>query len=221
MKKLILFCGGKPHELYGNKPKPLFVAFNGVSIISKFLSSMAIGDYQEIVLLVEESYGEEYRGLTKEFGVTIFECKDGSTTYEKALLYASSEDSSDAVLYLTYPDIFAEDSFYRECQENSVTIVPVRSRFPSVIREPFSTKLKGISYTRPKLPANPSYIYGGLLVISQSTLRLNMAGYTGEKNFELEFLNYLATKEILDAVIYYGRWATADGARDINVIDCE
>lgn len=221
MKTLLLFCGGESHKLYGNKPKPLFPAFDGVPIITKFLSALNTNHYEDVVLLVEERHGEEFRDLCRSLEVTVFECGDGSTTYEKAQLYVNCESKPNTLLYITYPDIFAEEDFYRECGENSVTIVPVRSRFPTVIREPFSAKIKGVSYTQPKLPANPSFIFGGLLVISRDSLRASMSAYTGEKNFELQFLNYLSTKGILDAVIYCGPWNTADGVRDIRIIEAK
>lgn len=238
MTRLVLFCGG-PNIFPGphghSVSKPLALMSNGRTVLENYLNLKNLETFDEIVLLVENKDGEEFKKLdlreSKFSGeIRIFKVSDDSSTLIKLLEFLTKEASSTGLLCLSYPDIF----YFGELsslnhnvnfeEQVVVSAVFLQTRFPQLSTNIYSGAVESISLKAKRVPANTGLIFAGHILSSKGFLEhklqqmFDSGGDPVSSSLEGTFLKYLSSSGNLSSRILWETWLKADSSRETDEI---
>ena len=226
-----LFCGG-PALYRGGVPKPL-QPVGGLTLLEQFLAHGRFRQPDAIVLLCDESHRKDFEaiaGSTGEVPVTVLPAPDGSSTFTRLRKFLAEPATMQASLvHLTYPDVFYSGDLdvpaqVRETPRVALTVTSLRSRFPRLITDPYTNRVRSISNHSGYVPANPMHVFGGNVIAQPGVLRTFVETYlttmdVPAPSLEYEFFGWLINKGVVDAIPLYGEWNQIDSHRDIAQLE--
>lgn len=227
---LILFCGGSPVPNQ-NLPKPLLVMPNSLTVLENQLFQLKDKNIPRITLLVEENYFDLVYALVEKKkeskkNIVILKTVNESTTLDKLSQFLSASIACGSNLLFSYPDIFYfgdwTENFKATSNDERIVIsgVPLQSRFPELIYDPYTFEVSSVSLRPTRVPANSSTIYGGHLYAKLGTIRRCLESFYLESShllnpiLEEDFLKFLSSNNLLDLTILENRWIKADSAKE-------
>jgi hypothetical protein len=233
---LFLFCGGA--SIHGmDLPKPLMKIRGGKSLLSYFL--IHIQHYRpsmpsSITLLCdtgqEEAFEADLRGFSYPVPIRIQACGHRTSTFEKFTWALRENASLGSPVQFGYPDIFSFEDFTEPPKEAwvldssiHISAAALTSRFPRLIVDVYSNKIKGISNYTSSVPANPMYVFGGdmwgkfdqLLALTEEFLAHTS---THSPSLEFDFFSWLVNLDMMNCQMMYGERMWVDSSRDVNML---
>ena len=226
MSVVYLMCGGG--WLGSPTPKPLQDFGSGRPLLVDHYHQTE-ASFDRVVCMVERSHLAAFERVREEYSlekISMTQTADHSSTADK--FSTILEQAVDTSLLVSYPDIFAPPKFWGALPESrghvgglSVMKTPITSRFPRVYGEMFSSSVKGVSDYRSPRPANPHFIFAGLMLVDVDPTRELWLEYAANQtigSLEVGFLDYAANHGALSAEAYYGDWFHIDSHRDYRLM---
>lgn len=229
---LVLFCGGPP--IYGGVPKPLQRLRNGETLLEHYLHHSKSFLPDKVFLLVDDSYEKNYLLLLQQIKcksiVDLHVCENNSSTLGKMKSFLSCNYSLISSVMFSYPDIFITGGLILPSPSDSritdgvfISYVPVSSRFPRLVIDPYSESVRGISNHTSQMPPNPLYVFGGHLfakaVILNSLLDIFLEKHDfANHNLEFDLFYWLVNINRAFSMRIYGGWVQGDSQRDLDYI---
>jgi hypothetical protein len=229
---LVLFCGGDP--LYtGQKPKPLSIMPNALSMIETFFQQEQILQVSKITILAEMDFFDEYKKLidvldnNDDANLDLLATPTGSSTLEKINLYLNSPRKHGKFSLFTYPDIFyfgdwtslLSSEGLDKCMK--ISTVPLQSRFSEITFNPYTQKIQALSLRPTRVPANKSHIYAGHFFGQTNEIRKNLSVFEStqigdaKQSLEGEFFKFLISNGLLEAHTLADYWVKADSWKEM------
>lgn len=231
MNRLVLFCGG-PAIYPGGVPKPLQVVHNFRTLLELYLETPFAASYTDMVLLCESDFMDAFQAIVKRstngIDISLVETPIDSSTRLKVASYLSECSSEARPVVWTYPDIFYFDNFTPpidiDWSERAVlTVRAMTSRFPRIMKDPYSGRIRSITTHQSVVSANPAYLFGGHFVASPcfvSSVLSAMSEQESHESSDLEFdvFSWIINRGLADSVSLESPWLQADGPRDLRQI---
>lgn len=231
MTRLVLFCGG-PAIYPGGVPKPLQLVDGESTLLELYLKTPFATAYSDVVLLCESDFTEAFRVVVKRCtnGVhfRLIETPSGSSTRLKLETYLARARPEEVPEVWTYPDIFYFGSLIpREqvdwSEQAVLSLRAMTSRFPRIVMDPYSSRVRSITTHQSVVPANPAHLFGGHLLASPVLVSRVLSEVskqaTGEAiSLELGVFSWMINRGLMDAFILEYPWLQADGPRELRSI---
>lgn len=237
---LVLFCGGDP--IYaGNKPKPLALMPNSLSVLENYLRQKPLQQVPKITILAEADFLSDFERVaqgshTQLKNINLLSVPNKSSTLDKLKKVCSSDCFYGSSLLFTYPDIFYfgswEKLFSSEATSSKMRIscVYLQSRFSEISYNPYTRKALSLSLKPSRIPANKSIIYAGHLFAKTADL-LNALdlfernnGKIPKPTLEGDFFKCLVSEGLIEVDLLEDLWIKADSNKEmieiINRLDC-
>jgi hypothetical protein len=231
---LVLFCGG--NSIYdSNRPKPLALMPNTVSILGNYLRQDPLKRIPRIVALVEERHTKEFqldctRQKSTAMNIRLLEVSNGSTTFEKMQQFLLSRDVSGDTFLFSYPDIFFFGDWKQLLEFDYVSHkmlisgVYLQTRFPEINFNSYSQRVHSVSLRPTRIPANTKSIYGGHFGASRKCLEESLLEFQKIQRQELhpslegDFFTFLSSVGRLYVSSLEGAWKKADSIKEMMEI---
>lgn len=231
MTRLVLFCGG-PANYTGGVPKPLQLVNGEITLLELYLKTPFAANYSDVVLLCESDFTEAFRDVAKRctngVDIMLVETPSGSSTRLKIETFLSRARPEKHPVVWTYPDIFYFGSLIPREQvdwsERAVlSLRAMTSRFPRIVMDPYSRRVRSISTHQSVVPVNPAHLFGGHLLASPALVSRVLPEVskqaTGESfSLEVDVFSWMINRGLMDASILEYPWLQADGPRELRTI---
>jgi hypothetical protein len=220
--------------MYGlGRPKPLMQVDGGRSLLAHCLEHLQRrpSPPSAVTLLCDEgqqeAYAAELAALACELPVGVLACGPQASTMEKFEIALRAQADGQAVLRFGYPDIFY---FGQDVEPASsdlaqglvhISAAALSSRFPRLVIDVYTGRIKSISNHSAAVPANPMHVFGGDLWGQVDALRALCAqfrdqGQQSGASLEHDFFFWLTNHQKLRCVMLHGERLWVDSLRDVH-----
>lgn len=231
---IYLFCGGPAIDNEG-RPKPLMKISEDRSLLVHFLLYLKHNRQvmpASVTLLCDDPQKEfikaDLSNLSYPVPIHILACGQQPNTFEKLCCALNANTDRKGLVQFGYPDIFSFDEFM-EPKEDAITLDPsvhisvaaLTSRFPRLIVDLYSNKVRGISNYSSPVPSNPLHVFGGDLwgridQLIQLIEEFRHQAPTPTPNLEYDFFFWLINNDKMHSVMLYGERLLVDSIRDVS-----
>jgi hypothetical protein len=229
---LFLFCGG-PALYDDGRPKPLMQVGDGCSLLALYLQHLQRRPCPpvSVTLLCDEDqvdlYFAELAALSVSLPLRVRPCGPRASTLEKFEYALREQIDTQAVLRFGYPDIFYfgqedEPAPGQLAQELvHISAAALSSRFPRLVIDVFTSRIKSISNHSAAVPANPMHVFGGDLWGRVDVLRALCLEFRGQASnlqasLEYDLFFWMINHKKLRCVILHGQRLWVDSLRDVH-----